>query len=117
MHLFAHLATLGLWPFVQLVSCLAIILSILTFRRGESRHRHVYAWMAWLYVSACTGTAVKLLFGIKPPPGPLEALSTFAVACLLLYHRGNTAHLVRAVLALLTRAIKHLVTRIRGQSW
>lgn len=117
MHFLAHFASIGLWPFVQLIACLAIIVSVLTFRRGESRHRHLYAWMAWIYVCVCTATAIKLVFGIKPPPGPFEALATFAVAWLFLYHRGNTAHLLRAVIAVLTRTVSHLASRIRGRSW
>jgi hypothetical protein len=84
------------WPLVQGVACLVIVLRLLTFRRGASRHRHGFAWGAWLLVVACTTTAVKLLGGIRPPPGPLEALLTAVIAVLLLIHRGNLAHLVRA---------------------
>ena len=117
MHLLAHFAQLGLWPFLQLASCLTIILSVLTFRRGESRHRHLYAWLAWIYVVVCTATAIKLVFGIKPPPGPVEALATFALAWLFLYHRGNTAHLVRAVMGALARCTRFLAGRMRGRLW
>lgn len=117
MHFLTHVALLGIWPFLQLVSCLAIILSVLTFRRGESRHRHLYAWMAWIYVVVCTAVSIKLVFGIKPPPGPFEALATFAIAWLFLYHQGNTAHLVRSITAAATRVFQHLVTRFRRRSW
>jgi len=87
---------LGFWPLVQLVACLVIVLRLLTFRRGVSRHRHVIAWIAWALIVACTATAVKLVCGIRPPPGPWEALLTLAIAIGLLIHRGNIAHLLRA---------------------
>lgn len=117
MHFLTHVALLGLWPFLQLVSCVTIILSVLTFRRGDSRHRPAAAWLAWIYLVVCTATAIKLLFGIKPPPGPFEALGTFALAWLFLYHRGNTSHLVRSVAWAASRIFRHLVTRIRWRSW
>ena len=88
--------SLGFWPLVQLVACLVIVLRLLTFRRGVSRHRHGIAWAAWVLIVACTATAVKLLCGVRPPPGPLEALLTVVLALLVLIHRGNLAHLLRA---------------------
>jgi len=94
MHL--PLALMGFWPLVQFVACGAIVMRLVTFRRGASRHRHGMAWLAWAYIVACTATAVKLICGIRPPPGPLEALLTVALAVLVLIHRGNLAHLLRA---------------------
>ena len=93
----------GLWPLVQCVACIVIVGRLLTFRRRASRHRHAVAWMAWLLIVACTATAVKLVVGIRPPPGPLEALLTLGVAVLVLIHRGNLAHVVRAPRAWLAR--------------
>lgn len=94
--MFLPFALIGFWPLVQFVACLGIALRLLTFRRGDSRHRHGIAWSAWLVIVACATTVVKLLCGIRPPPGPLEALLTLAVAILLLIHRGNLAHMLRA---------------------
>jgi hypothetical protein len=90
------LVLFGVWPFVQFLACVAIVLRLITFRRGHSRHRHGIAWVAWLLIVACTTTAVKLLCGIRPPPGPLEALLTVVIALLVLIHRGNLAHALRA---------------------
>ena len=90
------IARMDIWPLVQLVACLVIVLRLLTFRRGISRHRHGVAWSAWIVIVACTTTVVKLLCGIRPPPGPLEALLTVVIAVLLLIHRGNLAHVLRA---------------------
>jgi hypothetical protein len=89
-------ALFGVWPLVQLLACIAIVLRLSTFRRGTSRHRHGVAWVAWLVIVACTTTAVKLLCGIRPPPGPWEALLTVAIALLVVIHRGNLAHALRA---------------------
>ena len=89
-------ALMGFWPLVQLVACLLIVLRLLTFRRGNSRHRHGVAWAAWMVIVACTATAVKLVVGIRPPPGPLEALLIVVIAVLVLIHRGNLAHVLRA---------------------
>jgi hypothetical protein len=85
----------NVWPMIQLVACLVIIWRLLMFRRGASRHRHGVAWLAWLLLVACTMTAVKLLFGVRPPPGPPEAIITLLIAIHVLAHRGNLAHLVR----------------------
>lgn len=89
-------ALFSVWPLVQCVACLAIVLRLITFRRGPSRHRHGVAWGAWLLIVACTTTAVKLLCGIRPPPGRWEALLTMTIAVLVVIHRGNLAHLLRA---------------------
>ena len=86
----------GFWPLVQFVACLVIALRLLTFRRGDSRHRHAIAWASWLIIVACTATSVKLLCGIRPPPGPWETLLTVAIAVLIVIHRGNLAHVLRA---------------------
>ena len=86
----------GFWPLVQCLACVTIVLRLVTFRRGTSRHRHGVAWIAWLLIVACTTTAVKLLCGIRPPPGPWEALLTVAIALLVVVHRGNLAHALRA---------------------
>jgi hypothetical protein len=88
--------TLGFWPLAQLVACLVIVLRLLTFRRGFSRHRHGIAWIAWALIVGCTATAVKLVCGIRPPPGPWEALLTVVIAILVVLHRGNLAHVLRA---------------------
>jgi hypothetical protein len=88
-------ALIGFWPLVQLMACVAIVLRLVTFRRGDSRHRHGVAWAAWLVIVTCTATAVKLVCGIRPPPGPWEALLTVAIAILLVIHRGNLAHVLR----------------------
>ena len=97
MHL--SFALFDVWPLVQGMACLVIVLRLLTFRRGHSRHRHAIAWASWLLVVACTTTAVKLVCGIRPPPGPWEALLTVALAILLIVHRGNLAHVLRAARA------------------
>lgn len=89
-------ALIGFWPFVQFMACLVIALRLLTFRRGTSRHRHCVAWSAWIVIVACTITAVKLLCGIRPPPGPLEATLTVMITVPVLVHRGNLAHVLRA---------------------
>jgi hypothetical protein len=89
-------AWLGLWPLLQFIACSVIVLRLLTFRRGASRHRHGVAWCAWALIVACTATAVKVFCGMRPPPGPWEALLTAAIASLVLIHRGNLAHLLRA---------------------
>lgn len=94
--MFTPFALIGFWPLVQLMACVAIVLRLVTFRRGHSRHRHGVAWAAWFLIVACTTTAVKLLCGIRPPPGPLEASLTLMIAVLVLIHRGNLAHLLRA---------------------
>lgn len=89
-------ALIGVWPLVQLVACLVMALRLVTFRRGASRHRHGVAWLSWWLIVVCTITSVKLLCGVRPPPGPLEASVTAVFAIVLLIHRGNLAHVLRA---------------------
>lgn len=88
------------WPLLQLIACLIVVAQLLTFRRGTSRHRHGIAWLAWLMVVACTMTSVKLVCGIRPPPGPLESLLCVALAVVVCVHRGDLAHVLRSIAAL-----------------
>jgi len=85
------------WPLIQLIACLVIAGQLVMYRRGSSPHRRGVAWLAWLLVVGCLMTAVKLLCGVRPPPGPLEALGCAALAVLLTGHRGDLAHALRAV--------------------
>jgi len=89
------------WPLLQLVACLIVVVQLLTFRRGSSRHRHGIAWLAWLLVVACTMTSVKLVCGIRPPPGPMESLLCASLAVVVCVHRGNLAHALRHLSVLL----------------
>ena len=100
----------NVWPLVQLIACLVIAWQLTTYRRGASPHRRGIAWLAWILVVACGMTAVKLLCGVRPPPGPLEALTSAGLAMLLTWHRGDLAHALRAVLDTL-RAIRRRVRR------
>lgn len=105
----SQLITPTAWPLVQLIACLVIAWQLAMYRRGASPHRRGIAWLAWLLVVACLMTAVKLLCGVRPPPGPLEALTCAAVAILLTWHRGDLAHALRAVL----EAARALRARVR----
>ena len=98
------------WPLIQLIACLVIAGQLAMYRRGPSPHRRGIAWLAWLLVVACLMTAVKLLCGVRPPPGPLEALTCTALAILLTWHRGDLAHAFRAVLDAM-RALRRRVRR------
>lgn len=84
------------WSFLLVIGCITSALRLLTFRRGPSRHRSAYAWLSWILVVALTATAAKVTFGIKPPPGPIEALAVAVLAWRLAAHRGNLAHLMRS---------------------
>jgi hypothetical protein len=77
------------------VACVAAALRLVTFRRGPSRHRHFYAWLSWVYVVIFTGCAIKIACGVRPPPGPAEAIACLVFAILLALHAGNLAHLHR----------------------
>jgi hypothetical protein len=104
--MYLSFALMDFWPLVQCVACLVIVLRLITFRRGASRHRHGMAWLAWATIVVCTATAVKLMCGIRPPPGPLEALLTVVLAVGVLIHRGNLAHLLRASRSLLAWIVR-----------
>lgn len=91
------LTTPNAWPLVQLIACLVIAGQLILYRRGASPHRRGIAWLAWGIVVACLLTAVKLLCGVRPPPGPLEASLCVAMAVLITRHRGDLAHTARTV--------------------
>ncbi|WP_199098958.1 phage holin family protein [Dyella sp. ASV21] len=91
------------WPSIQLVACLLILWDLLTFRRGASRHRPAMAWLAYALCVACAMTVVKLLCGVRPPPGPLEAMLTVALCLAIGTHRGDLAHLLRTARAVMLR--------------
>ena len=106
----SQLITPNAWPLIQLIACLVIAWQLAMYRRGGSRHRRGVAWLAWLLVVGCLMTAVKLLCGVRPPPGPLEALISAGLAVLLTWHRGDLAHAFRAVLDTV-RALRRRVRR------
>ncbi len=87
------------WSLVMFLACVAGALRLLTFRRGPSRHRVGYALASWIIVSTLTAVAVKIVFGIQPPPGPIESIAVVAFTACLYVHRGNLAHLARHVRA------------------
>jgi predicted membrane channel-forming protein YqfA (hemolysin III family) len=95
MHPLTFFASLGLWPILQLIACTAIAVSLLTYRRGRSRHAPLYAWLAWFIAIGCAGTIVKILCGLIPPPGAVTALLSVAYAVLIVAHRGDIAHATR----------------------
>jgi hypothetical protein len=92
----SHANTFTLWSLVMLVACVVAALRLVTFRRGPSRHRMFYAWLSWMYVVALTAVAIKIACGVRPPPGPIEAIGCVAIAALFIVHQGNLAHLHRA---------------------
>jgi Putative 3TM holin, Phage_holin_3 len=95
-----------LWSFITVLACIAIVVRLLTYRRGDAKHRHAWAWVSWLYIAGCTLSAVKVALGVRPPPGPAEALLCAAAAAAFLYHRGNLAHAHRALAAFLYHFFK-----------
>lgn len=96
-----HTAHITMWSLIMFVACIVAALSLVTFRRGPSRHRVVYGWVSWLLVVALTAGAVKIACGVRPPPGPLEALLCAGIAVVFVGHRGNLAHITRALRAAL----------------
>jgi predicted membrane channel-forming protein YqfA (hemolysin III family) len=103
MHLITNFLHFNLWAMLTFLACVAMVVRLLTFRRHDSRHRAFYAWMAWVWVVSFTMTVVKLLCGIQPPPGPVQAIATWLLFGLLAFHRGNLAHLVRWPLSIIAR--------------
>jgi len=85
------------WSLLTFAACAVIVVRLLTFRRGRSRHRPSLAWASWLMIAGATAMAVKIAAGLRPPPGPLEALAAVVLAVLLLIHRGDLAHLLRLI--------------------
>lgn len=91
-----HTAQFTLWSLVMLAACVIAALRLVTFRRGPSRHRAAYGWASWLLVVALTAVAVKVALGVRPPPGPVEAVLSAAMAAVFVAHHGNLAHIYRA---------------------
>lgn len=87
------------WSVVLFGASTAAALRLVTFRRGPSRHRRAYAWLSWMLVVALVATAVKVAFGVKPPPGPVESIAVTLFAWRLFVHGGNLAHLLRSLVA------------------
>ena len=95
----------NVWSVVLFISAGVAALRLVTFRRGPSRHRQAYAWLSWLLVVGFTATAVKVVFGVKPPPGPVESLAMAVAAWRFIHYQGNLAHLVRDTLATFRRLL------------
>jgi len=85
------------WSLLTFAACAVIVVRLLTFRRGASRHRPGLAWASWLTIAGATAVAIKIAAGLRPPPGPLEACGAVVLAVLLLIHRGDLAHLIRSI--------------------
>lgn len=97
--------TFNVWSLVLFGASTTAAVRLVTFRRGPSRHRVAYAWLSWFLVVGLVATAVKIAFGVKPPPGPVESLAVAAFAWRLLVHRGNLSHLLRSVVATCRRIV------------
>jgi hypothetical protein len=93
------------WSLLLFVASTAASLRLVTFRRGPSRHRFAYAWLSWILVVALVGTAVKIAFGVKPPPGAIESIAVALFAWRLFAHQGNLAHLLRSIGATCRRLV------------
>lgn len=110
-----HLRGVSICSIVMLLSSLLATWRLLTFRRGDSRHRQAYAWLSWILVIALSATAAKLVFGIKPPPGPVESLAVAWFAWRMHRHKGNLAHYAREVLANLDACVAGLYRLVHGR--
>lgn len=98
--------TPNVWSLLVVMGCVVTIVRLVTFRRGASRHRATYAWLAWGLIALDTYIAVRCAAGVRPPPGPLTALAMLAIAALVVFHRGDLAHLHRSSLASLAAMIR-----------
>ena len=100
-----------LWALLQAAACTTTTLSLLAFQRGQRPHKYGYACAAWLLIVMSAAVLIKLACGVRPPPGPLEALSTVLLAVVLIVHRGNLAEALRATHAACARLLHRQVRR------
>ncbi|MGN7915775.1 phage holin family protein [Enterobacter sp. 22466] len=78
---------------IDTVSCLLIVLRLLTFSKKGKQHRPVAAWFAWLLIVACGSVVIRSLSGLHVRGNWGETLINVALCLAVLSARGNVMSL------------------------
>lgn len=79
---------------IAVLSCLALILSILMHRKDGHKHRVMIAFTAWLLAVGSFSYCIRVLFG-GHQPDIYTVFVTSLVAAALYLSRGNVANLFK----------------------
>lgn len=80
---------------ITLLAASLICIRLLTFRRGEARHRVGYACLAWLLIAGTGTISIRILTGTACPTGWGVAVVMLVLAVLVVRARGNVAHVIQ----------------------
>jgi hypothetical protein len=80
---------------LTLLAASLICIRLLTFRRGEARHRAGYACLAWLLIAGTGTVSIRILTGTACPSGWGIAVVMLVLAALVVRARGNVAHVIQ----------------------
>lgn len=79
---------------INAIVCFLIVIRLLTFRRGKSRHRPVAAWFAYVLIVACAAVFLRIVTGSYHKADWAETLINVVMCASLFAAKGNVMHLI-----------------------
>ena len=74
--------------------CALIVIVLMFYRRGDTRHRPAISLLAYLIVLIWASVPLGFLFGLPASPHGLVIAGNAIFCALLLRHKGNLARLI-----------------------
>ena len=81
----------------NVVICAVIVLALMFYQRGGSRHRPGISVLAYLMVLVYASIPFRFLFGLYESSHWLVVLANILICAAVLWFRGNVARLVDAL--------------------
>lgn len=81
----------------NVVICAVIVLALMFYQRGGSRHRPGISVLAYLMVLVYASIPFRFLFGLYESSHWLVVLANILICVAVLWFRGNVARLVDAL--------------------
>lgn len=79
---------------INALICAGVVITLMFYRRGESRHRKWVSRLAWLITVIFSSVPFAYLCGIYPHASWLTISANLIILAALVYVRGNVARLV-----------------------
>jgi hypothetical protein len=76
------------------IVCFLIVIRLMTYRRGNSRHRPVAAWFAYVLIVACAAVFLRIVTGSYHKADWAETLINVIMCASLFAAKGNVMRLI-----------------------
>lgn len=76
------------------IVCFLIVIRLMTYRRGNSRHRPVAAWFAYALIVACAAVFLRIVTGSYHKADWAETLINVIMCASLFAAKGNVMRLI-----------------------